>query len=489
MAISSVLDPYAALGVAHDASPATVRSSYKKLMLQCHPDKVRGDETQRAEKAQQFQKVQEAYELLIDSRRRRKYDEELAKNRHHSPAAAQAAATAAAASPTSATNGSAQQQGSTKTPPTQTEEDVKQQKDRERQERHERRRRRHDDERRSREEASWNETDREARKAHQARYKAEQKEAGRSTHFERDRYKDEVPKQSSRHTYGSSSSSRYTTEGEPSTRNSSYERTPSSHVPPHAPPPPPTAESRVPPAPPSETETVRPGYEETRAAEEKKLEAVRRRTREAQGLPSGSTRSARSNSHEEDPLAAEFVRQQQAEQRIRAEAELREKEHERRERKARHKEAQEHLSERLGHPADIPPSTRSSGKMSSSPPGRRGSSTVSRDDYGATPPLKPMGPSGPTGPTGTAGLFSGSVPTTGFYSASPHASPLYPGVRRRHSVSSPSLEKQTSRLQRDQQTCDSGYSSPSPIDIPMTFEKKHISSNLNPNPTVRNADG
>ncbi|KAF8247216.1 heat shock protein DnaJ, partial [Wilcoxina mikolae CBS 423.85] len=70
---STVLDPYAALGVPHDASPATIRSSYKKLMLQCHPDKVR-DEAQRAEKAQQFQKVQEAYELLIDSRRRRKYD-------------------------------------------------------------------------------------------------------------------------------------------------------------------------------------------------------------------------------------------------------------------------------------------------------------------------------------------------------------------------------------------------------------------------------
>ncbi|KAI5853297.1 DnaJ domain-containing protein, partial [Tricharina praecox] len=73
MAVGSALDPYAALGVPHDAAPAALRSAYKKLMLQCHPDKVR-DEAQRAEKATQFQKVQEAYELLIDPRRRRKYD-------------------------------------------------------------------------------------------------------------------------------------------------------------------------------------------------------------------------------------------------------------------------------------------------------------------------------------------------------------------------------------------------------------------------------
>ncbi|KAI5811919.1 DnaJ domain-containing protein, partial [Pyronema omphalodes] len=66
-------DPYAALSVPNDASAATIRSAYKKLMLQCHPDKVR-DEAQRAEKQAMFDRVQRAYELLNDSRKRRKYD-------------------------------------------------------------------------------------------------------------------------------------------------------------------------------------------------------------------------------------------------------------------------------------------------------------------------------------------------------------------------------------------------------------------------------
>ncbi|KAI5804293.1 DnaJ domain-containing protein, partial [Geopyxis carbonaria] len=73
MAVGTLLEPYATLGVPSNASPATIRSSYKKLMLQCHPDKVR-DEDQRAEKAAQFEKVQQAYELLSDARKRRKFD-------------------------------------------------------------------------------------------------------------------------------------------------------------------------------------------------------------------------------------------------------------------------------------------------------------------------------------------------------------------------------------------------------------------------------
>ncbi|TGZ76841.1 heat shock protein DnaJ, partial [Ascodesmis nigricans] len=64
---------YAVLGVTNDASSAEIRSSYKKLMLQCHPDKVH-DATLRAEKAEMFEKVQQAYELLADARKRRKYD-------------------------------------------------------------------------------------------------------------------------------------------------------------------------------------------------------------------------------------------------------------------------------------------------------------------------------------------------------------------------------------------------------------------------------
>jgi len=73
MAISSIPDPYKALGLTPEATAAEIRSSYKKLMLKCHPDKVH-DESQKEEKAQQYQMVMEAYELLSDPKKKRKYD-------------------------------------------------------------------------------------------------------------------------------------------------------------------------------------------------------------------------------------------------------------------------------------------------------------------------------------------------------------------------------------------------------------------------------
>lgn len=66
-------DPYKALGIPRDASEATIRSAYKKLMLQCHPDKVHED-GDKEEKKRQYELVREAYELLSDARRRRRYD-------------------------------------------------------------------------------------------------------------------------------------------------------------------------------------------------------------------------------------------------------------------------------------------------------------------------------------------------------------------------------------------------------------------------------
>jgi curved DNA-binding protein CbpA len=455
MAISSTLDPYGTLGVPNDASPATIRSSYKKLMLQCHPDKVR-DEAQRPEKAAQYEKVQQAYELLSDARRRRKYDEELARR---GPAAAQASAAAGAAA-----NGTSAGPSTPSAGRAPADEAAKAQKDRERQERHERRRRKQEEHRRaSREEGSWNDHDKEARKSYQARHKAEQEETARaSTHYDHEhRYKDDIPRPG--RAYGSSSSSRYTTDDSPR-KPSTYDRTP----PPHGAPP---TEARVPAQP--DAEPVRPGYEETRAAEEAKLEAVRKKTREAQGGPS-TPRTHRSNSREEDPHLKAHA---PADYRQRMDEE-REKDRSARKARAAAAAAKEATpSERMGRPTDIPSSR--ARKMSSSPLGRHGSSTVSRDDYGTTPPHKPP-------------IFGGSVPTGVYYPGSPQATAAHPQVRRRHSVSSPSLEKQTSRLQRDQQTCDSGYSSPSPnTDAPITFGKKPIPSNLNPNPSpmVRNADG
>lgn len=79
-------DPYKILGVSKDAQIPEIRSAHRKLVLQCHPDKVQ-DPKLKAEKADQFQRVQQAYELLTDDTERRKYDdkakvEELRKQVH-----------------------------------------------------------------------------------------------------------------------------------------------------------------------------------------------------------------------------------------------------------------------------------------------------------------------------------------------------------------------------------------------------------------------
>ena len=69
-------DPYKALGVSKDATLANIRSVYRKLVLTCHPDKFL-DETVKAQKADEFHKVQQAYELLSDEQKRTRYDEKV----------------------------------------------------------------------------------------------------------------------------------------------------------------------------------------------------------------------------------------------------------------------------------------------------------------------------------------------------------------------------------------------------------------------------
>ncbi|KFZ07847.1 hypothetical protein V501_06204 [Pseudogymnoascus sp. VKM F-4519 (FW-2642)] len=69
-------DPYKALGVAKDAAISEVKSAYRKLVLKCHPDKVQ-DPTLKAQKQDEFQKVQQAYELLTDDNKRTEYDEKI----------------------------------------------------------------------------------------------------------------------------------------------------------------------------------------------------------------------------------------------------------------------------------------------------------------------------------------------------------------------------------------------------------------------------
>ncbi|XMA08091.1 hypothetical protein WAI453_000882 [Rhynchosporium graminicola] len=69
-------DPYKLLGVTKDAKLPEIRSAHRKLVLKCHPDKVQ-DAALKAIKQDEFQKVQQAYELLSDDSRRLQYDEQV----------------------------------------------------------------------------------------------------------------------------------------------------------------------------------------------------------------------------------------------------------------------------------------------------------------------------------------------------------------------------------------------------------------------------
>ncbi|GFF44274.1 dnaJ homolog subfamily C member 16 [Aspergillus udagawae] len=70
------IDPYAVLGVQKDATLAEIKSAHRKLVLKCHPDKVK-DESQRSKAQEEFQQVQQAYELLSDETKRTRYDQKV----------------------------------------------------------------------------------------------------------------------------------------------------------------------------------------------------------------------------------------------------------------------------------------------------------------------------------------------------------------------------------------------------------------------------
>ncbi|CAK97424.1 uncharacterized protein An18g03870 [Aspergillus niger] len=73
MAAAPDIDPYEVLGVARDAALSDIKSAHRKLVLKCHPDKIK-DESLRSQAQDEFQKVQQAYETLSDETRRAKYD-------------------------------------------------------------------------------------------------------------------------------------------------------------------------------------------------------------------------------------------------------------------------------------------------------------------------------------------------------------------------------------------------------------------------------
>lgn len=63
-------DYYEVLGVAREASPQDIKSSYRKLAVQFHPDRNPGDSTAE----EKFKEAAEAYAVLSDPEKRARYD-------------------------------------------------------------------------------------------------------------------------------------------------------------------------------------------------------------------------------------------------------------------------------------------------------------------------------------------------------------------------------------------------------------------------------
>ncbi len=63
-------DYYDVLGVSKDADSNSLKSAYRKLAMQYHPDKNPGDSNAE----EKFKEVSEAYEVLSNSEKRQAYD-------------------------------------------------------------------------------------------------------------------------------------------------------------------------------------------------------------------------------------------------------------------------------------------------------------------------------------------------------------------------------------------------------------------------------
>src|SRR4051812_23030666 len=64
------VDYYEILGVAKNAEDRVIKSAYRKLAMQYHPDRNPGDHTAEAK----FKECAEAYEVLSNSEKRQIYD-------------------------------------------------------------------------------------------------------------------------------------------------------------------------------------------------------------------------------------------------------------------------------------------------------------------------------------------------------------------------------------------------------------------------------
>ncbi|XP_071697848.1 uncharacterized protein [Rutidosis leptorrhynchoides] len=65
---------YSILGIRTNASSSDIRSAYRKLALEWHPDKWTKKPSLAGEANRKFQKIQEAYSVLSDQKKKSAYD-------------------------------------------------------------------------------------------------------------------------------------------------------------------------------------------------------------------------------------------------------------------------------------------------------------------------------------------------------------------------------------------------------------------------------
>src|SRR3954447_3280009 len=63
-------DYYETLGVEKSANPEAIKKAFRKLAMDCHPDRNPGDHSAE----QRFKELNEAYDVLKDDQRRAAYD-------------------------------------------------------------------------------------------------------------------------------------------------------------------------------------------------------------------------------------------------------------------------------------------------------------------------------------------------------------------------------------------------------------------------------